>query len=221
VAIASSLLLPFQEIEDEFEKQNEIEIDLISGASGSLTTQILNGAPYDLFISADKAFPARLFTEGLTLKEPNELFSGQVYLWSKHEIKNDVSAFLQSSNYRRIAIANPELAPYGKASKDWLIHFGIWTHIEPKLVFGNAISQINHYITTNVMDLAFSSNSAAYSDQLKNRGYWVKINDAALVPYFSVVIKSTNEPELANQFIDYLSGEKVGKVLSSYGFIKD
>jgi len=221
VAIASSLLLPFQEIETGFESLSDIDIELISGASGSLTTQILNGAPYDLLISANKSFPDRLFTEGLTENEPSELFSGQVYLWSRREIKDSVSEYLLKGDFERIAIANPELAPYGSTAKDWMVRSGIWPEIESRLVYGNAISQVNHYISTNVVDVAFSSNSAAYSDQLKDRGYWLKVNGSTLAPYYSVVIKSTNTPENVNQFIDYLSSVQARKVLSAFGFISE
>ncbi len=221
VAIASSLLLPFQELEEQFETQNSIDIELISGSSGSLTTQILNGAPYDLFIAADKAFPDKLHTNELTLDEPKVLFSGQVYLWSRSDITNEIDTFLRDGDFRRIAIANPELAPYGTTVKDWLVRTNIWPQIESKMVYGNAISQVNHYIYTNVVDLAFSSNSAAYSQQLKVKGYWSKIEGAeiALVPYFYVLIKNTEQSQSINDFIDYVTDSQAMRVLRNYGFI--
>ena len=221
VAVASSLLLPFQEIEAAYENGHGIEVDLISGSSGSLTTQILNGAPYDIFISANRIFPEKLFDQGLCLAEPGILFSGQVYLWSKSEIADDLPQYLRSPNYNRLAIANPGLAPFGATSKNWLDRIKIWSAVEFRLVIGNAISQVNHYIATNAVDLALTSNSAAYSSQLKDRGFWYSIAgpDIALVPYFMVIMASTKSPEATEGFHEFLNSEESLTILKSYGFI--
>ncbi len=221
VAIASSLLLPFQEIEQQFEAKHGIDLELISGSSGSLTTQIINRAPYDLFISANKDFPDRLFADGLSTMEPEVLFSGQVYFWSEKEIKTDLAIFLAAGGFRRIAIANPELAPYGTTAKDWLIRKNLWGGIGSKLVFGNAIGQVNHYISTSTVDAAFSSNSAAFSDQLKGVGFWYPITgvDILLVPYFVVLMKSSTSESESKDFVTYLSGGEPKELLLQYGFV--
>ncbi len=221
VAIASSLLLPFQEIEEQFEAKHNIDIELISGSSGSLTTQIINGAPYDLFISANKDFPDRLFVEGLSTSEPEVLFSGQVYLWSEKEITTEISQFIIEGDFRRIAIANPSLAPFGTTAKAWLVRADLWAGLKSKLVFGNAIGQVNHYVFTKAVDAAFSSNSAAYSDQLKGIGHWYPVSgaDISLVPYFAVVLKSSDTQKSSNAFMDYLSGSESKDLLAKYGFV--
>lgn len=221
VAIASSLLLPFQEIEEQFEANYDIDIELISGSSGSLTTQIINGAPYDLFISANKDFPDRLFSEGLTTTEPDILFSGKVFFWSEKEINADISTFLTNGEFRRVAIANPTLAPYGTTAKDWLERADLWGGIESKLVFGNAIGQVNHYIFTNAIDAAFTSNSAANSNQLKDKGYWYQVSGAeiSLVPYFVVVVGTSESPSESDSFIKHLSTGKSKDLLVKYGFV--
>lgn len=220
VAVASSLLLPFQEIEQKFESDFGIEVDLISGSSGSLTTQVINGAPYDLFISANKEFPDRLFEDGLSRSEPQLLVNGQVYFWSRNELEKGLESAIDAGSFQRIAVANPELAPYGNTAKDWMVRTNRWDALTPLLVFGNAIGQVNHYIFTNAVDGAFSSNSAAYSDQLKAKGYWYEISgaDISLVPYFFVVVTGGDSAELTT-FIDFIANRESRALFERYGFI--
>lgn len=224
IAVASSLLLPLQEIEIEFERKNNCEVEFISASSGSLTTQMLNGAPYDLFIAANLDYPTLLSEAELTTDDPLIALNGSVYFWSSVKVgKGELIEKLGSGDFNQVAISNPELAPFGQTARDWLIRNRIWDSLQSSLVFGNSVGQVNHYISLNSVDAAFSSNSAAFSGELKSEGFWTPVEgpDIALVPYFYVILKESDSKLMAQKFIDFLSDEMSLEILESYGFAID
>ena len=222
IAIASSLLLPLQEIEQSFEDINNCNIEFISAATGSLTSQILNGAPYDLFIGADLDYPNRLAKTGLTENPPAVALNGRVYFWSSSKVEKDELLWsLKNGTFKRISISNPDLAPFGRTARDWLIRKDAWNAIESSMVFGNSIGQVNHYIKLNTVEAAFSANSAAFSEALKSHGFWMAIEgpDIALVPYFYVILQKSKSKSMAQKFINFLSSEASLTLLRKYGFV--
>jgi len=224
IAIASSLLLPLQEIKEDFENTNNCNIEFISAATGSLTSQILNGAPYDLFIAADLDYPNRLVEAGLTVDVPAVALNGTVYFWSSSRVEKDELLFkLTKGTFERIAISNPELAPFGRTAMDWLIRKEAWEAVQSSLVFGNSVGQVNHYIKINTVNAAFSSNSAAFSQALQSEGFWIPIEgpDISYVPYFYVILRKSKSKSTAQGFINFLSSESSIALLRKYGFVID
>ncbi|MBX2842491.1 MAG: molybdate ABC transporter substrate-binding protein [Flammeovirgaceae bacterium] len=226
VAVAASLLLPMEDIKQAFEKENpEIQIQLISGSSGNLTTQIKNGAPYHIFLSANWAYPEELFKKGFTTHAPQIISNGKMVVWTKSKIsRNELSYFFLSEKNRTIAIANPKLAPYGLAAKKWLESKGIWKNVERKIIFGQSISQVNQYIYSGNVDIAFTAISASSSDKLKAIGYWSTIEqENFLIPNGGVILKLKTEknPQITAQFFNYLLENSSVKIFQQYGYVSN
>ena len=160
VASAANLQGVIQEIGASFEQQSGIKIIPIMGSSGKLTTQIENGAPFDLFLSADIKYPQVLFKEGLTLQDPKVYAYGILVLWTLKNIDvNKGMEVLKSPQVKRIALANPQLAPYGRETINALKSAKLYTDVQKKLVYGESINQTNDFIISQSADVGFTSKS--------------------------------------------------------------
>lgn len=224
VAMASSLLPAMKEVKEAFESQHDIHIELIPGASGTLTNQILYGAPFDIFISANNVYSSLLQRKGLLEKEPSNWISGELVLWSKKEIqestplnkKKQVSNLLLSKTTQTIAIAQPNLAPYGDAAKDYLINLEVFDQIATKLIYGNNISIANQYIYTNNADVVITSLTSQIALSEKVSGFWYSIDsDTDLSHSLCLFEKPTWE---ANLFYEFLLNKQSLVILSSFGY---
>src|SRR5579863_4915433 len=151
VAVAANLQGVIKVLGKDFKDNTGIEIEPIVGSSGNLTTQIKNGAPYDVFLSADMTFPENLYKEGFSTKAPEVYAYGSLVICSTSDIGfENWERVLMSGRIKKIAIANPAIAPYGKAAEEALKQKGIWNDIQSKMVQGESIAQVNTYITTSV-----------------------------------------------------------------------
>ncbi|MCW7468174.1 molybdate ABC transporter substrate-binding protein [Leptospira kanakyensis] len=227
VAVAANFKSPFEDIRGIFLKQNpKIKITMVFGASGQLTSQIRNGAPVDLFLSADMDFPLALFNEGFTQNKPKVYAIGKLILMS-HKEKNkssSVSDHLLGENTKFIAIANPRTAPYGRAAEETLKYYGIYEKVKDKLVFGESITQVNQFLSTGSADFGFTSLSTAKSKENHNL-FWQNIDSKSYSPIHQgvVIIKPKETPatekNLAlHQFFDFLSSKDVKSILTKYGY---
>jgi len=221
VAVASNLLIPFQQIEAQFESKYPYQVEVIPGASGTLTSQILNGAPYEIFVSADDKYIEEVVNAGRVYGGPYTICFGSVYLWVKDDVAgNDIEAILQQDNIKSVALAHPDLAPYGRIARDWLEVKQLGLLIQPKVVYGNSITQVNQYITTGAVDAAFTSNSLKFSDR-RLPGRFFKIDEIWIdpVPQAMVMIK-TDGPGMfvATLFKDFLMGREARKIFESLGY---
>src|SRR5690554_5126592 len=143
VAAASSLRLVMPELESAFtERHPDTSLRVIFGASGKLATQILNGAPYHIYLAADDVYPQRLADEGAAVAPPIRYASGRLVLWSRDTAQGPLlPEALTSDRIRRIAIAQPRHAPYGQRAAEALKALGLWQRVEPRLVYGENIGQ--------------------------------------------------------------------------------
>ena len=142
IAVAANFTPVLKKLLPEFHQQTNIDTQIISGATGALFLQISHGAPFDLFIAADSARPAKLEQLGLTLVNSRQTYAlGQLALWSTNSSTqlSDLSSELKKSS-QRFAIANPTTAPYGKAAKETLAHLGLWQYYKDKLIQGINVS---------------------------------------------------------------------------------
>lgn len=157
VAVASNFKPAFTAIAQEFEAQGGHRVITVSGSTGKHYAQIINGAPFDVFLAADVERPARLEAEGSAI--PGSRFTyalGRLALWSRHSDLVDASGdVLRSDRFQQLAIANPELAPYGRAARDTLYALGLWESIQPRLVRGENVAQALVYAHSGNADLAF------------------------------------------------------------------
>ncbi len=216
VAIASNMEVAFQEIVKEFKKENEsIRVDVISTSSGKLFTQIINGAPFDVFISADFDYPEKLIQEKKVRGKVIEYAQGTLILWSKKEIDLSKIDFLLSQ-YEKIAIANPETAPYGKAAVEYLKKSGVYEKIKSKLVFAESIGQVNHFVESKVVDFGFTSSSVVAG---KNEN-WEEINknDYSPIRQGMCQLIHSKDNEIAKSLIEFMQSNKAKNILIKFGY---
>lgn len=220
VATAANSQYAISAIAEQFKVDTGIELDLIISSSGKHTAQILAGAPYDVFISADLKYPEKLYKAGLTLSKPKIYAYGQLVLWSNVE---DLSANFSVANFpsfKRIAIANPITAPYGVTARDVLVNLEIWDNLSENIVYGESVAQTNQYIISGAVNVGFTAASVVMAPENKNIGRWAMIPDSLHSPISQgvVTIKSSSQLMLAEKFYQYLFSEKSKAILRSYGY---
>jgi len=217
VAIAASLQKPFEEIAELYENKEHIRIKLISASSGTLSTQIRNNAPFDIFISANKKFAEDLVNDKLAVSaEP--FCQGSLVWWCKKAIPPEqLKKSIKNGDIRRIAIANPELAPYGMAALDWLKSMDLDT--KAKLILGENIGSVNRYIFSNSVDGALTSLSSMHAPELQNNGFWFPLENQVKsdeLIQVAVLIRSSTE---SNKFYNFILSDEVTIILRKYGYL--
>src|SRR5690349_13800910 len=178
VAVAANMQYTLEALKAEFNKTDNTQIDVVLGASGKLTQQIMQSAPFDIFISADTAFPQKLFENKLAAEPPKVYAQGVLVLWStKPGIKSVQDLiFLRNDSVKHIAIANPKTAPYGAAAEFALKKYDLYDRVSPKLVIGESITQASQFIATGAADAGFTAKSIVISGEMKGKGIWVELN---------------------------------------------
>jgi molybdate transport system substrate-binding protein len=224
VAAAADLQFAFQDVAARFQKDTGKSVKLIFGSSGNFFTQIQNGAPFDVFFSADIDYPRKLETAGLA--EPGTLYpyaTGKIVLWVPNESKLDLGQGVQTlldPSIKKIAIANPEHAPYGRAAVAALKHENIYDKVSGKFVLGENISQTASFVTSGSADIGIVALSLAQAPTMKQKGRYVEVSADTYPPLeqAAVILKSSQQKALARQFIDYLKTSPMLELLRSYGF---
>jgi len=217
IAIAANLLPAMSQIETLYEIKFQSSVTLIVASSGKLTAQIINGAPYDVFISADMKYPEKIYKEGNGQQPPEVLIQGKLVFWSKESNLQSIEDGVQRAE--TIAIAQPELAPYGHQTQQWLQSKGWWTQMQPKLVYAENVSQVNQYIATGVVDAAFTANSAQYAEAVGKKGQWQALPDAKPLPHGMVLLRNSEAPEFTvNQFLEFIVSPVAQKVFQDFGY---
>jgi molybdate transport system substrate-binding protein len=222
VAAASDLKFAMDEIVTTFKKEHPgDEVEVVYGSSGNFNTQIQQGAPFDLFFSADIGFPKDLAKHGLAASDVKPYAVGRIVLWSasldasKLTLKN-----LTDPKITRIAIANPKHAPYGKRAEEALRASGLWEKVEPKLVFGETIVQASQFVQTGNAQVGIIALSLVSNPELSRKGgYWV-IPDKLHSPLEQgfIITKRAEGNALAKAFADYMGSQPVRAVMTKYGF---
>lgn len=224
VAAASDLKFAMQEIAAQFEKQTGHKINVTYGSSGNFFAQIQNGAPFDLFFSADIEYPKKL--EGAGLTEPGthcKYAIGRIVIWvpvgSSLDLSRGLNALLDPS-VAKISIANPKHAPYGRAAVAALQKAGIYDKIEPKLVYGENISQATQFVESGNAQAGIIALSLARAPAMRDKGSQWEIPADAHSPIEQgvVVLKSSPNKTIARAFLDYFKSAPGRAILESYGF---
>jgi molybdate transport system substrate-binding protein len=221
VAVAANLQGVIKVLGKDFKDKTGIEIEPIVGSSGNLSTQIKNGAPYDVFLSADMKFPDNLYKEGFSTKEPEVYAYGGLVICSASDIGfENWERMLLSARIKKIAIANPTIAPYGKAAEEALKQKGIWDDVQPKIVQGESIAQVNTYITTGVVDVGFTTQALIKDSEGKTKLYWKLIDPKSYTPIKQgmVIIKATKDAANAEKFYQYMLSPAAKAILKDYGY---
>jgi molybdate transport system substrate-binding protein len=208
----------------QFEKETGRTVRLTFGSSGNFVAQIRNGAPFDLFLSADVDYPKQLERSGLVERGTlYEYARGHLALWTRADSGVDVRrglSVLTDARVRRVAIANPDHAPYGRAAVAALRHEGLYDRVRTKLVLGENISQAAQFVQTGGADVGIVALSLALSDALKPSGAYVQIPEAWHPPIQQavVVLAASKQKELARRFLDFLKKPEIVGLLQAFGF---
>jgi len=225
IAAATDLNFPFKEIVAEFEKTTGHTVKLSLGSSGNFFAQLSNGAPFDLFFSADISYPKKLEEAGLA--EPGTLYLyaiGRIVIWVPRGSPIDVGTSgikaLQHSSVKKIAIANPKHAPYGRAAVAALEHYALYEQVKDKLILGENISQTAQFVQTGGADIGIIALSLAVAPAMRETGtFWeVPLEAYPRLEQGAVVLKTTKDLKTARAFLDYIKSPEGIAVFKRYGF---
>jgi molybdate transport system substrate-binding protein len=225
IAAAADLQYAMRALVQGFARQSGAQLRLVLGSSGNLTTQIEHGAPFDLFFSADVDHPAKLQSEKLI--EPGSLVTyavGRLVVYvpknSPLDLEHHGLSALTGPSVRKIAIANPRFAPYGRAAVAALRHAGLYETLEPRLVLGEDVSQTTQFVVSGNAQAALTALSLMYAPGAEARGrYWVvPANDYPPLAQAVVIVGRSREKRLARAFLDYIGSPAGRSVFARYGF---
>lgn len=223
VAAAANLKYALNDITREFTKESGIDVKIITGASGKLTQQIMSGAPYDAFLSADVEFPTKLVQGGFTTT-PSQVYAyGKLVLWSDTGVDLTKGiAVVADSNVKKIAIPNPKTAPYGLEAMNALKSYKLADTVESKIINAESISQAATYVTSKTVDLGFMAKSIVLSPEMKNVGKWIEIDPKSynMIDQAMVGLKNgTPENQIAaKKFLRFMSSPKALEILKESGY---
>lgn len=220
VAAAANLRDVLEELKKVYLKEypnKRVEINF--GSSGSLSQQIMNGAPFDLFLSADTNFPEKLSKASKTVGNSEIYAYGKVVLWSSKQDVTEGLNLLLNPKIRKIAIANPQLAPYGKNTVDALIRLGIYQKIKHKIVWAENINQVAMFTSSGNADAGFIALSNAQNKNMKISGRFYMLSDKECSPVSQggIVLKGQHT-SAAKDFFDFIRGKEVEKIWQRYGY---
>ena len=222
VAAAANLQSVIKVLGADFTKKTGIIVEPIIGSSGNLSAQISNGAPFDVFLSADMEFPQKLYDGGFTLQKPVVYAKGSLIICSTQNIGFDNwERLLLTESVKKIAIGNPTIAPYGRAAVEALKFKGIYSEIQSKIVTGESISQVNTYITTGVTNVGFTTQALVKDVEGKRTIYWKAIDPKTYAPIEQgiVILKHAAGNTNAEKFYQYILGADAKQIFKEYGYI--
>jgi molybdate transport system substrate-binding protein len=217
IATAANMQFAMQELSQKFTDLTGISCELIVSSSGKLTAQIIEGAPYDMFVSANEKYPQEIFKRGLCLNKPRMYAFGNLVLWSMTNTTPELS-LLQSEKIKHIALPNPKVAPYGKAAFEVLKALPYFQILEKKLVFGESISQTNQFIRTQAAEIGFTALSVVLSKSHKNKGKWTLISSKKHLPIAQTAVL-LKENEATKKFYRFLFSPEAKKTLKKFGYL--
>ena len=219
VAAASDLTPAFEELGREFEATHKTKVVFSFGSTGMLTRQIENGAPVDLFAAASVSYIEQLEKQGLIIPDTKAIYArGRITLWttSGSNLRLEGIADLARPEVTRVAIANPDYAPYGLAAKQALEKAGVWDRVKPKLVYGENIRQTLQYAETGNVDVSIVSLSLS----MHSHGRWSLIPEELHQPIDQglAVLKSTKNEPAARAFATFITSPQGRAIMEKYGF---
>jgi molybdate transport system substrate-binding protein len=225
VAVAANLKPAFEEIAARFQAANPgVEIRATYGASGIFFAQIANGAPFDLFLSADAEFPARVAAQGLAEGKAFTYAIGKLVVWVPKDSRIDLEGrglqALADPSIRRIAIANAEVAPYGRAARQALERAGLLPALQSRIVTGQSVAQAAQFAESGSAQAAFLPNSLTLVPPLSAAGrtWAVPAGSHEPIEQAGVVLRGARQPALAREFAAFLVGAGARDVLARHGY---
>lgn len=221
-AVAANFTEPMKQIVELFQKETGHTARLSFGSSGKFTSQIKEGAPFDVFIAADEKNPKLLEKEGLAVEGSRFVYAlGKLVLWSAQPgFVDDKGYVLHKGNYNKIAYADPKLAPYGLAAKETFEDQGLWTVVQGKLVTGESITQTYQFAATGNAELAFIALSQITKDGKVSEGSWwiVPAHMYNPIKQAAVQLTAAKDKDAAKAFLTFLKSEKAVAIIRNFGY---
>lgn len=223
VAVAANMKDAFAEINTAYKAAGNSDIRIVYGSSGNFTAQIMNGAPFNLFISADEHFPIELSKKGKTIDEGVVYAIGKLAIISKNSARmslaNDKTELMRAINKaNKIAIAKPELAPYGKAAIEYLKAEGLWDIAKDKLIYGDNIGIATMYVVTGATDLGFTALSLAKSAEVAKETHFILVNSKLYEPIKQRMVLIKDAPQEAITLYQFMQRPAAKSILQKYGY---
>ncbi len=222
VAVAANFTAPIQAIATDFEKDTGHKLVAAFGATGQIYTQIKNGAPFKVFLSADDTTPAKLEQEGDTVKGSRFTYAvGTLALWSaKDGYVDSKGQVLKANQYQHLSIANPKTAPYGLAATQVLSKLGLTDATKAKIVEGQSITQAYQFVSTGNAELGFVALSQVYKDgKLISGSAWIVPDDLHdPIKQDAVILNKGKDSAAAKALVEYLKGPKAAAIIKSFGY---
>lgn len=219
IACAANMEVGIDSIAKSYMEKEGVEVKVVSAASGVLATQIRSGAPYDLFLSADKDLTDELNADGYTSSSEEYLKSELVCINLTDYKGASVSELLLSDKTKSIGIADPEVAPFGKAAKNYLNAVQLWEQIQSKVVYAESVSQLNMYVETGNVDVAFTGLSFLAQREYVYPFLHLENHPESLIRQYLVEVdRGKNKHPQVNDFHDYLYSEEAIAILKYFGY---
>lgn len=223
IAVAANMKDAFMEINTAFRATSKSELRVVFGSSGNFTAQIMNGAPYSLFIAADEHFPLELYKSGKAVDEGAIYAIGKLAIIAKKSMnlssaagRADIAAAITEAN--KVAIAKPELAPYGKAAVQYLKSEGLWDLAKDKLIYGDNIGVATMYVASGAADIGFTALSLAMSPELIKTTSYSTLNHSFYEPIKQRMILMKNAPVKAVDLYRFMQSAQAKSILHKYGY---
>ncbi|TQV73173.1 molybdate ABC transporter substrate-binding protein [Aliikangiella marina] len=221
VAVASNFLQPMKQIVAEYELSSAHKVNLITGSSGKLFAQIVNGAPFDLFFSADQDKVERLLKIGLA--DPKHRYTyaiGRLVVWSRNSAVHPDSHYLSKGKYNKLAMANPQLAPYGVAAREFLEELQLYDRLSTRIVMGENINQTFQFVFTQNAQIGLVALAQVISLEENLQGaYWVVPSDLHQpIAQDAVVLNGSNKRAAANDFLNFVKSTTGKHIIRSFGY---
>lgn len=223
VAIAANLKYVFDDLAAEFKKETGIEAQSVLSSSGKIAAQVRSGAPFDVFMSADMEFPEGLYTDGYATTPPKPYAYGLLVLWTLKgvDLGKGVTG-LSDASVGKVAIANPKVAPFGRQALKVLDFYKVRTAVEPKLVYGENVTQVSQYVDSKAADVGFSAKSIVVAPETAGKGKWVEVPTESYEPIAQgiVILKhgSAVNGEAARKFYGFVQSAKARAIFSKNGY---
>jgi len=222
VAVAANFSAPMQKIATAFEQDTGNKAVISIGSTGKIYTQIKNGAPFQVFLSADQETPAKLEQEGLAVMGSRLTYAvGKLVLWSKRaNFVDDRGEVLKSAVFEHIAVADSKLAPYGTAAMQVIEKLGLQSKINPKIVWGENISQTYLFVDSQAAALGFVALSQVMKEQRVSEGSaWIVPNSLySSIKQDAVLLNTGKNNPVAQDFLKYMRSKKALEIIESYGY---
>ena len=223
VAVAANFAGAAEAVSAAFHEATGHDAQITTGSTGKLYAQITEGAPFDVLLSADAKTPDSLVANGLAVAQSSFTYAiGGLTLWSVDAglIGADAKASLASDKIRFLAIANPELAPYGMAAKEALTHLGLWNEVQPKIVLGQNIGQVFAMASTGAADAAFVATSALVGPQAPVTGSRLDVPQVMFTPIRqdAVLLNKGKDNVAAVSFLAFLKGDRAKEIITRFGY---